>query len=406
MVYRPERMKFGIFIAPFHRIGENPTLALKRDLGLVEYLDELDYDEAWWGEHHSYGRELIGDPVLMMAAASRTTRRIKLGTGVLSLAYHHPLMVADRMVQIDHMTQGRAMFGCGPGALSSDAYMMGIPAEDLRRRMGQALDAIMPLLRGETVTMKTDWFELRDARLQLASYSRPHLPVSVAATYTPSGPVMAGKYGVGLMSIAGIDNAQFDQTWGWAEESAAKHDKTIHRADWKVAMTMHVAQSRKEALAEIQQGYDDRAYSGDAKDPRAAKGALFSNAGTLAEQAERGAALIGSPDDVAAAIERILERTGGFGTLLSLAHEWASTEATRRSYELFARYVMPRFQGQLGPIESNRDWIEGSLREVFSNTPAAMERAYADAGKPLPAAMEEAKRRREDRSASNAGKAS
>lgn len=403
MAYRPERMNFGIFIAPFHRIGENPTLALKRDLSLVEYLDGLDYDEAWWGEHHSYGRELIGDPVLMMAAASRTTRRIKLGTGVLSLAYHHPFIVADRMVQIDHMTQGRAMFGCGPGALSSDAYMMGIPAEELRHRMGQALDAIMPLLRGETVTMKTEWFELREARLQMASYSRPHLPVSVAATYTPSGPVMAGKYGVGLMSIAGIDNAQFDQTWGWAEESAARHGTAIHRRDWKVAMTMHLAQSRKEALAEIQQGYEHRAYFGDARDPRAARGALFANAGTLAEQAERGAALIGSPDDVAAAIEQILERSGGFGTLLSLAHEWASTEATLRSYELFARHVAPRFQGQLAPIESNRDWLEGNRRDIFSNTPAAMERAYADAGKPLPDAMAEAKRKRDDRKAARSG---
>jgi len=206
-------------------------------------------------------------------------------------------------------------------------------------------------------------------------------------------------------AIAGIDNAQFDQTWGWAEESAARHGTVIHRDNWKVAMTMHVAQSRKEALAEIQQGYEDRAYFGDAKDPRAARGALFSNAGTLAEQAERGAALIGSPDDVAAAIEQILERSGGFGTLLSLAHEWASTEATLRSYELFARYVAPRFQGQLGPIEGSRDWLEGHMREVFSNTPAAMERAYADAGKPLPAAMVEAKRKREERKAAKAAKA-
>lgn len=402
MAYRPQRMKFGIFIAPFHRIGENPTLALQRDLELIEFLDKLDYDEAWFGEHHSYGREIIADPVLMIAAAAERTKRIKLGTGVLSLCYHHPLMVADRIVQLDHMTKGRAMLGCGPGALSSDAFMMGIPAEELRPRMAQSLEAIMRLLRGERVTMKTDWFELREARLQLASYSVPHLPVSVAATYTPSGPVLAGKHGVGILSIAGIDNEQFNNTWTWAEEAAAASGKTISRDDWKVAMTIHVAQSRKEALAEIEEGYADRAYTGDAKDPRAGRGALFANAGTLAEQAARGAALIGSPDEVAEAIENIIERSGGFGGLLSLAHEWASSEATQRSYELFARHVAPRFQNQLAAIEGSRDWVEGHMRDVFSNTPAAMERAYADAGKPLPAKMEEAKRLREERKAAKA----
>ena len=125
MAYRPKRMKFGIFLAPFHRVGENPTLALKRDMKLIELLDELGYDEAWIGEHHSFGREIIADPVVFMAAAAERTKRIKLGTGVLSLPYHHPLMVADRMVQLDHMTEGRAMLGCGPGALTSDAHMMG-----------------------------------------------------------------------------------------------------------------------------------------------------------------------------------------------------------------------------------------------------------------------------------------
>lgn len=404
MAYRPKRMKFGIFIAPFHRIGENPTLALQRDLELIELLDKLDYDEAWFGEHHSYGREIIADPALMIAAAAERTRQIKLGTGVLSLCYHHPLMVADRMVQLDHMTKGRAMLGCGPGALSSDAYMMGIPPEELRPRMAQALEAILALLRGERVSMKTEWFELREACLQLASYSQPHLPVSVAATYTPSGPVLAGKHGVGILSIAGIDNEQFSRTWGWAEEAAEKSGKTISRDDWKVAMTIHVAQSRKEALTEIEAGYANRAYTGDANDPRAARGNLFANAGTLEEQAERGAALIGSPDEVIEGIENIIERSGGFGGLLSLAHEWASSEATQRSYELFARHVAPHFQSQLPAIEGSRDWVEGHMREVFSNTPAAMERAYADAGKPLPKAMVQAKHKREQRKAARAAK--
>ena len=115
------RMKFGVFLAPFHRLGETPTLALERDFKLIELLDELGYDEAWIGEHHSAGWETIASPEVFIAAAAERTRHIKLGTGVVSLPYHHPLMVANRMVLLDHITYGRSMLGVGPGALLTDA---------------------------------------------------------------------------------------------------------------------------------------------------------------------------------------------------------------------------------------------------------------------------------------------
>ncbi len=395
MAYRPKRMKFGLFLAPFHRVGENPTLALKRDMRLIQLLDELGYEEAWIGEHHSFGRELIADPVVFMAAAAERTKRIKLGTGVLSLPYHHPLMVADRMVLVDHMTEGRAMLGVGPGALTSDAHMMGIPTVEQRKRMGESLDAIMQLLRGqELVTMKTDWFELKDARLQLNSFTDPHLPVAVAASFTPSGPTAAGRHGAGLLSVAGVDNKAFERTWGWAEEAAEESGQKISRDHWKVVVPIHVAESRKQALAEIEEGFKLRAYSGDASSPSAAGPGLFGGAGTLEEQAERGTMLIGSPDQVAQSIELIIERSGGIGGILALAHEWADSDATNRSFELFARYVAPRFQSQLDAIIGSRDWVEGNMREVFGATPAAMERAFTDAGKPLPPALAEAQAKR------------
>src|SRR3954468_2480711 len=104
-----DRLRFGIFMAPFHPAGENPTLALERDLDLVAHLDKLGYDEAWIGEHHSAGYEIISSPELFIAAAAERTKHIRLGTGVVSLPYHHPFMVAERFVQLDHMTRGRVM---------------------------------------------------------------------------------------------------------------------------------------------------------------------------------------------------------------------------------------------------------------------------------------------------------
>ena len=137
MGYRPRRMKFGIFLAPFHQPGENPTLALERDAALIEELDRLGYDEAWIGEHHSVGWEFIPDPALFAAHMAARTKQIKLGTGVVSLPYHNPLMVADRMMFMDHLTRGRALFGVGPGALASDALHDGHRSLDAAHAHGR-----------------------------------------------------------------------------------------------------------------------------------------------------------------------------------------------------------------------------------------------------------------------------
>ena len=251
-------MKFGIFLAPFHRVGENPTLALARDMELFEWLDDLGYDEAWIGEHHSAGWELIASPELMIAAAAERTRHIMLGSGVTSLPYHHPLLVANRFVQLDHMTRGRAMLGCGPGALVSDAYMLGIEPETQRPRMDEALTAIMALLRGDgPVTMKTDWFELREARLHLAPYTDPCFPIAVASTLTPSGVVTAGKHGLGVLSLgAGLPGGPeaIAEQWRIAEKTAAEHGKTMDRAKWRLVVNVHVAEYDELALRQVQVG--------------------------------------------------------------------------------------------------------------------------------------------------------
>ena len=383
---RPRRMSFGIFMAPWHRVGENPTLSIRRDMELIEHADRLGYDEAWIGEHHSFARELIADPCLVIAAAAERTRRIKLGTGVLSLPYHHPLMVADRMLQLDHMTQGRAILGVGPGALTSDAYMMGIDPLDQRRRMNESLDAIMRLFEAERpVSMETDWFTLREARLQMASFSAPHLPVYAAATFTPTGPAAAGRHGLGLLSVAGANNAAFERTWGWVEEAAAESGKPVSRDNWRVVQQMHLAESKREALDDLRETYLKRAYWGDRSDPEAPTQNLFAQpAKSIEEAVENGGIIAGTPDDAIAAIERLQDRSGGLGGVLFFNHEWATTEKTIKSYELFMRYAAPRFQGQIAPIVDNRNWIEGKLNDVFGGVGNAYVRAFADAGKEVP----------------------
>src|SRR3977135_2912600 len=167
-------LRHGVFLAPFHSLRENPTLMLERDLQLCTLLDELGFHEEWIGEHHSAGLETIDSPEIFIAAAAERTKHIKFGTGVVSLPYHHPLNVANRIIQLDHMTRGRVMFGAGPGLLASDALMMAIEPEATRDQLQQGRDFILRLFGGETVTEKTDWYTMREARTHLRPFTQPH----------------------------------------------------------------------------------------------------------------------------------------------------------------------------------------------------------------------------------------
>jgi limonene 1,2-monooxygenase len=343
----PPRLRFGIFMAPFHPEHENPALALERDLELVEHLDALGYDEAWIGEHHSAGYEIIGSPEVFIAAAAERTKRIKLGTGVVSLPYHHPFILADRIRQLDLQTRGRVMMGVGPGALPTDAFMMGIDPSTQRDRMLESLRAIVPLLRGETVTMKTEWFELREAHLQLRPYHEDGVEIAVANQVSPAGARAAGEFGLSLLSIGATTTGGFNalaNTWGICEGRAKEFNQTVSRRGWRLVAPMHVAETREQAREDVKFGLLNWARYFREISPLP-----LVEAGVPVDQAidkliEIGMAVIGTPDDAIAQLERLEGQSGGYGCFLQLAHEWANQKATHRSYELIARHVMPRFQ--------------------------------------------------------------
>jgi len=356
-------LRTGIFLAPFHALRENPTLAIDRDMELVEHLDRLNYHEAWIGEHHSGGFEIIGCPEMFIAAAAQRTRTIRLGTGVVSLPYHHPFTLSSRMMQLDHMTRGRAMFGVGPGALIYDAEKIGLKAADQRRRMTESLDCIMELMQGRTVNRKTDWFTLDEARLQLASYSQPGMEMAVACSRSPVGAVASGKHGIGMLSIGGTsDEALLAHAKNWAihEEAAAKAGKTPDRSKWRIVTFAHVAETREKARADMAYGLADfcRYFTDVATFPIIPP--------EITDPVEfltsSGLACIGTPDDCIRHFERLwLGSNGGFGAVLLLAQNWADWEATRRSYELMARYVHPHIQRQSKTLR-NRSYDDAKAK--------------------------------------------
>ena len=384
--------RFGTFLAPFHAVDENPTLALERDFLLVEHLDRLDFDEVWIGEHHSGGMEIVASPELFIAAAATRTRRIRLGAGVVTLPYHHPFFVAERINQLDHQTRGRTMFGVGAGALPYDADMVGIDVACIRERMEEAIDVILPLLRGERVTRKTSWFELRDARLQLGPYTRPHVELAIPSVVSPSGPRAAGAHGMALLSTAATTRAAFEAlpaTWDVFAEAAAANGRQADRARWRLVGPVHVAETRERARENVKFGLGKWlhyfAHVGHLPLGVTGEGDIDREIDALIGD---GMAVIGTPDDLAAQIDRLDVQSGGFGVFLDMAHNWADFEPTRRSYELIGRYVAPRYRGSAGRQAEAYEW-------AMRKKPALAERRQAG----IDAAVERHRREREARRA-------
>jgi len=373
------RLRFGTFLAPHHPVGEHPTLQFQRDLNFAAHLDRLGFDEFWCGEHHSSGWEMIASPEMFLAAAGQLTKRIKLGTGVLSLPYHHPFNVAQRIVQLDHMTGGRVLFGSGPGALPSDARTFGIDQRVLRDRQDEALAVIVRLLAGERFSQQSDWFTLNDAQLQLLPLQE-ELPMAAASSISPSGMKLAGKYGMGALSIAStsLEGLQaLPLQWSFAEEAAKQHGKTVDRRDWRVLMSWHLAESKKQAEQEAVDGlwwwhneYNvrvlGRAGSVRVEDRWELLGQVNGQGSGV------GSAVIGTPDELVASIRNLQEVTGGFGVVLGFAHDWANPEATLRSWDLFARYVVPELNGYTRNQKISADYLAAHNRELMADRAEAI----------------------------------
>ncbi len=376
-------LRFGQFHAPFHSKRLDPTYALERDLLLTEHLDRLGFEEIWYGEHHSGGMEIIAAPELMIAAAAQRTKHIRLGTGVKSLPYHHPFLLAEAMAQLDHMTRGRAMFGIGPGALPSDAIMLGIPIAELRDRMEESLDAIMALFRGETVTRKTVGFEMHNARLSIGCFSKPMMEVTSTSIRSPAGVVAAARRGLGLLTLGPMDDTVLGlhaANWGIYEEEARQHGHVPDRRKWRITLMMHIAETREQARADAAWGM--REFNDYTHDVIGAPPPIPRDTSDIVGAAiEKQIAIIGTPDDAINAIERVRQKLGGFGGVLLFGNDLAPWPAQCRSFELIAEFVKPHFARANALRQASYDAtskVVVELREGAMAASAAATQAYKE----------------------------
>jgi limonene 1,2-monooxygenase len=369
-------LRAGMFVAPYHPLDESPTLALERDLELARHADMLGFDEFWFGEHHSGGFEMSASPELMVAAAAQRTHRIKLGTGVVSLPYHNPLMTANRIAQIDQLSRGRVIFGAGPGLLVSDAHMLGLDARESRDKLDRGLSVVSRLLAGEWVTEQyPGWYDLRDAHVQVMPHNRA-LELCVASTFSPNGGTLAAKYDAGMLCLASTTMGGFDAlstNWRVAGEAAARRGRRMSPERVRCATDMHIAETRDQAMDEVRRGYERwRVYMLNQSAHLPQSPAHLS----LEDLLERREIVVGTPDDAIEQIQRLNAKVPDFGCLLLLERNWAGDVAQRRSMEMLMRYVLPAINGDNRQRQRSFDWCREHREHFVEVVTTATKRAF------------------------------
>ncbi|GAA3567164.1 LLM class flavin-dependent oxidoreductase [Amycolatopsis ultiminotia] len=377
------RLRFGAFLSPLHPPGENPATVLWRDRELAEWLDALGYDELWVGEHHSAGWGLISSPELFLASVAEHTKHLRLATGVVSLPYHHPFMVASRAVQLHHLTRGRFILGVGAGSLPSDMHMLGIDPGVTRTRTAESIETIRHLLSTEEpLTATAGWFELHDARLQLGPFGGRPIELAISSASSPFSMRLAGKHGLSPVSFGaprpGTDPGNLREQWDHLVSAADEAGRAADRDRWRITLPVHLADSREQAIEDVldgwtayRLGYWGRTLGLPVTPPRDRGEARA----LLAESIASHSAIIGSVEDAVAAIAAIHEVTGGLGQLLVNVQDWAPRAAVLHSFELLARFVIPRFDGSADRAEASANWVADHRADFLAKALAAQQRA-------------------------------
>ncbi len=345
-------LKFGVFLAASPTNDGNPANALENELQCVQFLDESGYEYVWIAEGRSPGSWSITSAEDFISKAASRTKNIHFGVYMASGHFQHPLKLADRIVQISQMAEGRVTFCIGPDAHPSGSAITERKSTVQQNDVFKNIDVLLPLLQGKAIIKKTSLSKSAEAKLESARHLNNMVELNVASQISPAAARTAGIHGLGLLSIGATSAGGFDTlatNWEIGERAAKINNQKVHRKNWSLLGPVHIAESKEQAFENVKFGLDAwlayfREVAGisivplDAQDP-------------ASSMVESGLAVIGTPGDAVAQIRRLQEQSGGFGTFLQMAHNWADGQHTRKSIELFARYVIPEFQ-------SNRDTIK------------------------------------------------
>ena len=272
-------MKPGLFMMPSHPPERTPNDAHQYNLDCISLADELGFEEVWIGEHFTAPWEPVPSPDLLVAQALMQTKRIKLGIGSHLLPFHHPVELAHRVAFLDHLAQGRLMFGIGSGGLLSDHRLFNVDFEsgEHREMTREALEIILKLWQNEgpmeykgkfwsfTIPDPDEFHYGGDygplGKLHISPYQKPHPPIGVAAASPGSETLkIAGERGYIPLSL-GLNAVYIASHWDAVEEGAKRTGRTpLPRSEWRIVRDVWVADTDSQAREEALNGMLGRAW--------------------------------------------------------------------------------------------------------------------------------------------------
>jgi alkanesulfonate monooxygenase SsuD/methylene tetrahydromethanopterin reductase-like flavin-dependent oxidoreductase (luciferase family) len=355
-------MRVGYFTMPLHPPGSDPARTLKQDLDQIVALDELGFSEAWIGEHITSEWENIPAPDLFIAQALSATRQIKLATGVSCLPNHTPLMLAQRIAQLDQQAQGRFYWGVGSGGFPGDFEANEIDPASLSQRglTREILEEVLELWRDAVpgprhharwrYTVPAPRSDI-SVRLHMRPYQMPHPPIGVAGIGPKSDMLtLAGERGWMPVSINIVTTPVLKAHWDTYSAAATAAGRSVDRSTWRISRDVYIGETSAQARRDVIDG----ALGRDWRDYflhvlRAGKLMMapkvdpaMSDEDVTLEYLAENLWIVGDVDEVTAKLRTLYDDVGGFGTLLVIGHEWDRGDKWHRSMELLANEVIPK----------------------------------------------------------------
>ena len=251
-------MDLGFFTMPIHPPGRNLTETLKEDYEFAVYADELGFCEGLFGEHITDAAETITSSLIFIAWVLRETKNIKLGTGTVNLPNHHPAMVAAEVAMVDHMSEGRFLFGISPGGLISDAEVFGNLENDRTAMFVEAINHVLDIWANDPpYNLKGDFWNISTARTMIEELGqgsimkpmqKPHPPIVVTAVAPFSaGVTAAAERGWEPISANFLLPKWVKTHWPKYVEGCEAGGRPAEPANWRVAKSIFVADDGKVA---------------------------------------------------------------------------------------------------------------------------------------------------------------
>ncbi len=353
-------MEFGLFLMPIHPPEKPWQQIMKEDMDTLILADKLGFHEAWIGEHHTLKTEPIPAPDLFIAKAFGLTKNIRLGTGVILLQLHHPVMLAHRIAVLDHLGEGRFNFGIGTGGMPTEFELFGIDEKDRHLRAAEVMDIVLRLWESDgSFEYQGQFFNIKAPEPQpeigigihMKPLTRPHPPIAVAAG-SPHSPTAtyAGSQGWIVMSSGIMHPAVLGSIWEAYAKGAAQADHTPNRNVWRVARNIHLAETTRQARKEADKyGMRHCITKYAMRQFKATRGNLdmFKPSKDMPDEDVTfdwlvdNTFIVGGPDYVVQRVRELHHQMGGFGTLMLQLNDWTPAEVGYRSLELFMKEVAP-----------------------------------------------------------------